>query len=88
MACIEPHREHIGGRVEIGGVYLHALSARAYAATLYVTVDIMTGGGAAPPTLTARAIFLHHNGMNSRKWVNMGEYFEYISLCKYTYESE
>jgi hypothetical protein len=49
--CALPQRTY-KGRIDIGEVYLHALSAGAYTTTLYVMVDIVKEGGLASPTLT------------------------------------
>jgi hypothetical protein len=42
-----------------------AHSTRAF--TLYVMVNVVEGGGRAPPTLTSWAKFFHHDGMFARK---------------------
>jgi hypothetical protein len=48
------HRVHIGGRDEMGGGCISALSAGSYIATLYVMVTRVKGGGVHPPTLTSQ----------------------------------
>ena len=52
------------GRAENRGS-VSAFSAGAYTTTLYVTVDIVKGGGRAPlpHTLTRQGWFFHHDGM-------------------------
>jgi hypothetical protein len=47
------HRVHIFTRDETGLVYHSAQSAGAYTATLLVMVNVVKGGGQAPPTLTS-----------------------------------
>ncbi len=49
------------------GECVSALSAGAYPATLYVMVNIVKGGGRAPPTLTSLGKFFHHDGLYARK---------------------
>jgi hypothetical protein len=48
-------------------VYLHALSAGAYATTLLAMVDRVKGEGMHPPTLTRLGWFYHNNGIYARK---------------------
>jgi hypothetical protein len=44
-----------------------ALSAGLYTTFLYVMVDIVKGGGRAPPTLTSLGKFFHYDGMYLQK---------------------
>ncbi len=46
---------------------MSAHSAGAYTATLLVRVNVMRGGGRAPPTLTSQNWFYPHHWMNARK---------------------
>jgi hypothetical protein len=61
------HRVHIFTRDEIYRVSVSAHSAGAYTATLLVMVNVMKGGGRAPPTLTSRGQVYPHDAMYARK---------------------
>ena len=60
------HRVHIFTREE-KRVSVSAHSAGEYTATLLVMVNVIKGGGRAPPTLTSLGYFYHHDGMYARK---------------------
>ncbi len=49
------------------GVSVSAHSAGAYTATVLVRVNVMRGGGRAPPTLTSQDQFYPHHWMYARK---------------------
>ncbi len=54
-------------RDETGTVSVSAHSAGAYTATLLVMVNVIKGGGRAPPTFTSQGKFYPHDWMYARK---------------------
>ncbi len=67
MLCMANNRVYIGGRGEIGRVYL-PLSWRVHHKLCKWCWIEWKGAGRAPPTLTSLGRFSHRNGMYARKW--------------------